>query len=99
MTGYRLHPVGWVESPLTDREAAPKQGDEGAPPARIVLRPEPAPRRGVLDPVAGPPQPDRAARGHHREHRGRRHRCRHLEAIDGTPVLDVKPVLGPAAGR
>jgi tRNA (Thr-GGU) A37 N-methylase len=40
MTDYQLRPVGWVESPLTDRVAAPKQGDEGAPPARIVLRPE-----------------------------------------------------------
>ena len=37
---YRLRPVGWVESSLTDRDAAPMQGDEGAPPARIVFRPE-----------------------------------------------------------
>ena len=37
---YQLQPVGWVESPLTDRDAAPKQGDEGAPLARIVFRPE-----------------------------------------------------------
>src|SRR5438309_2256309 len=37
---YQLEPVGWVESPLTDRAAAPKQGDEGAPLARIVFRPE-----------------------------------------------------------
>jgi tRNA-Thr(GGU) m(6)t(6)A37 methyltransferase TsaA len=37
---YELRPVGWVLSPLTDREVAPKQGDEGAPPARIVFRPE-----------------------------------------------------------
>jgi tRNA (Thr-GGU) A37 N-methylase len=22
-----------------------------------------------------------------------------LEALDGTPVIDVKPVLGPATGR
>jgi hypothetical protein len=29
MTDYQLHPVGWVESPLTDRDAAPCQGDEG----------------------------------------------------------------------
>jgi hypothetical protein len=39
-TMYELLPVGWVESPLTDRAAAPKQGDEGAPLARIVFRPE-----------------------------------------------------------
>jgi hypothetical protein len=25
---YQLQPVGWVESPLTDRDVAPKQGDE-----------------------------------------------------------------------
>src|SRR5262245_64401320 len=32
--------VGWVQSPLTDRDAAPKQGDAVAPVARVVLRPE-----------------------------------------------------------
>jgi tRNA-Thr(GGU) m(6)t(6)A37 methyltransferase TsaA len=32
--------VGRVESSLTDRAAAPKQGDEGAPPARIVFVPD-----------------------------------------------------------
>lgn len=37
---YQLQPVGWVESALTDRVAAPKQGDEGAPLARVVFRPE-----------------------------------------------------------
>ena len=37
---YRLRPVGRVESPLTDRAAAPKQGDEGAPLARVVFLPE-----------------------------------------------------------
>jgi hypothetical protein len=37
---YRLKPVGWVESPLTDRAAAPKQGDEGSPLARVIFRPE-----------------------------------------------------------
>src|SRR5215813_2582904 len=39
-TIYELRPVGWVESPLTNRAAAPKQGDEGAPLARIVFRAE-----------------------------------------------------------
>jgi len=32
--------VGTVRSPLTDRAAAPKQGDEGAPEATIVFAPE-----------------------------------------------------------
>ena len=31
--------VAVVESPLTDRAAAPKQGDEGAPEATIVFEP------------------------------------------------------------
>jgi len=30
---------------------------------------------------------------------GTRMRVRNLEAFDGTPVLDVKPVLGPQAER
>ena len=30
---------------------------------------------------------------------GRRVRVGPLEAVDGTPVLDVKPVLRPAEGR
>lgn len=30
---------------------------------------------------------------------GLRIRVRNLEALDGTPVVDIKPVLGPAAGR
>lgn len=34
---YELRPVGRVESPLTDRASAPKQGIEGAPEALIVF--------------------------------------------------------------
>ena len=30
---------------------------------------------------------------------GLRVRVDHLEALDGTPVIDVKPVLGPVTGR
>jgi tRNA (Thr-GGU) A37 N-methylase len=30
---------------------------------------------------------------------GTRMRVRNLEALDGTPALDVKPVLGPEAER
>ena len=37
---FLVYPVGWVESPLTDRADAPRQGHEGAPPARIVFGPE-----------------------------------------------------------
>ena len=34
---YEARPIGWVESPLTDRAAAPKQGDEGSPTAWLVF--------------------------------------------------------------
>src|SRR5687767_10378165 len=37
MSPIEMTPVGRVESPLTDLAAAPKQGDEGAPDAAIVL--------------------------------------------------------------
>jgi tRNA-Thr(GGU) m(6)t(6)A37 methyltransferase TsaA len=30
---------------------------------------------------------------------GNRVRVRHLEAVDGTPILDVKPLLGPTPER
>ncbi len=32
-----VHPIGWVESPLVDRDQAPKQGDEGAPDVWIAF--------------------------------------------------------------
>src|SRR5437764_12830005 len=34
-----LRAIGWVASPLTDPRDAPRQGDEGAPDASIVLDP------------------------------------------------------------
>jgi hypothetical protein len=36
-TQYRVTPIGWVDSPLVDREAAPEQVDEGASPAWLVF--------------------------------------------------------------
>ena len=130
-TGYELQPVGWVESPLTDRAAAPKQGDEGAPLARIVFRPEiwdaaadlrvgdeilvltwlhqgnrdtlvvhprgdpNRPRQGVFS-TRSPDRPNPI--GLHRvvivSVEENSISVRNLEATDGTPVLDVKPVLG-----
>src|SRR5712671_851257 len=36
---YEIVPVGWVESPLTERAQAPRQGDEGAPPAWLAFEP------------------------------------------------------------
>jgi tRNA-Thr(GGU) m(6)t(6)A37 methyltransferase TsaA len=130
-TRYELQPVGWVESPLTDRAAAPKQGDEGAPLARIVFHPEMwdaaadlragdeilvltwlhqgnrdtlvvHPRGDMNRPLTGvfsTRSPDRPNPiGLHRvvivSVEENSISVRNLEAIDGTPVLDVKPVLG-----
>jgi len=127
---YQVLPIGYVESPLADREAAPKQGIEGAPEAWLVFDPEYAEAmrdlavddevyvltwlhqadRGVLvvhprgDPrnpetgVFSTRSPDRPNPiGLHRVRilaiEGTRVRVRDLEAIDGTPLVDVKPVL------
>jgi tRNA-Thr(GGU) m(6)t(6)A37 methyltransferase TsaA len=129
--------VGSVSSPLTDLDAAPKQGDEGAPEATIlfagefvaalegiaagddvlvltwldradrdVLRVHPRgdesrPETGVFA-TRSPDRPNPI--GLHRVEvvsiEGATMTVRGLEAIDGTPVLDVKPVLsGDAAER
>ncbi|MBY8874943.1 tRNA (N6-threonylcarbamoyladenosine(37)-N6)-methyltransferase TrmO [Micromonospora sp. PLK6-60] len=131
MTGdVPLRPVGRVVSPLTDPATAPKQGDEGAPPAWLVFDEAYAPalrglapgadvlvltwldraRRDVLvvHPRGDASRPQTgvfATRSPHRPnpvglHRvrvlevdGVRVRVADLEALDGTPVLDVKPVL------
>jgi tRNA-Thr(GGU) m(6)t(6)A37 methyltransferase TsaA len=133
---YQLRPVGHVESPLADREKAPKQGDEGAPEAELVFAADVAPAladlragdevlvltwlhaadRGTLR-VHPRGDPSRGVHGvfstrsPHRPnpiglHRvtvlgvdGLRVRVRDLEAIDGTPLLDVKPVLGSVDER
>jgi len=136
MADLVLHPIGRVESPLTTRESAPLQGDEGAPEAWLVFEPEV--RDGIAD-LAPEAEVlvltwlDRADRGvlavHPRGdtsrprtgvfstrsadrpnpiglHRvrvvaidGLRVEVRDLEALDGTPILDVKPVIGPASER
>jgi tRNA-Thr(GGU) m(6)t(6)A37 methyltransferase TsaA len=127
---FEVTPIGWVESPLTDLASAPKQGDEGAPDAWLVL--EPAVTQGLEGLRAGDEVIvltwlDRARRDvlrvHPRDdvsraqqgvfntrspdrpnpiglHRvgilwidGARVRVRNLEAVDGTPIVDVKPVL------
>ena len=125
-----LSPIGTVESPLTDRATAPKQGDEGAPEAWLVLRAEVAEgldgirpgdkmivltwldraRRDVLrvHPRGDPTRPEQGVFNTRSPDRpnpiglhvvevvsidAARVRVRNLEALDGTPVLDVKPVL------
>jgi tRNA-Thr(GGU) m(6)t(6)A37 methyltransferase TsaA len=136
MTGFHVKPIGWVESPLTDRAQAPRQGDEGAPDAWLVFEPAVAAGlrdiavgteiilltwldradRGVLvtrprdDPrrpltgVFSTRSPDRPNPiGLHRVRvlaaEGLRIHVQGLEALDKTPVIDVKPVLDTTAGR
>ena len=131
-----LTAVGRVESPLTERDAAPKQGDEGAPEAWLVFEPRVAaalegiaegddllvltwldradrdvlrvhPRSDPANPVQGVfntrspdrPNPIGLHRVHVLERDGARLRVRDLEALDGTPVIDTKPVLGPVEER
>jgi tRNA-Thr(GGU) m(6)t(6)A37 methyltransferase TsaA len=48
---YAIRPIGRVESPLVDREAAPKQGFEGAPDAWLVFDPDVA--DGIRDLAVG----------------------------------------------
>jgi tRNA-Thr(GGU) m(6)t(6)A37 methyltransferase TsaA len=127
---YEIRPVGVVESPLVDRESAPKQGGEGAPEAWLVFEPTVAdalsdlavgddlfvltwlhqaerdvlvvhPRGDPANPLTGvfstrsPARPNPV--GLHRVRvvavDGLRVRVADLEAIDGTPIVDVKPVL------
>jgi tRNA-Thr(GGU) m(6)t(6)A37 methyltransferase TsaA len=132
MTAFSLHPIGHVESGLTDLDAAPRQPDEGAPEAWLVLDARYAraldgvtagtdvllltwldradrdtlavhPRDDVSRPLAGvfaTRSPDRPNPiGLHEVHilaiSGTRVRVRNLEAVDGTPILDIKPLLTP----
>lgn len=127
---YELQPIGWVESPLVDRDSAPRQGDQGAPDAWLVF--EEAMHEGLRDLEDGVEiivltWLDRAHRGVLRVHPGGDvanpetgvfstrspdrpnpiglHRVRvlstaglrikvnNLEALDGTPIVDVKPVI------
>ena len=122
--------IGTVESPLRDRAAAPKQGDEGGSEAwlvfearfaqaldgiavgdelllltwldrarRDVLRVHPRgnlanPEQGVFN-TRSPDRPNPI--GLHRVPvvaiDGIRLRVRDLEALNGTPIIDVKPLL------
>lgn len=129
-------PIGWVRSSLISRTAAPKQGWEGAPDARVLI--EPAYRPGLdrleagqdlliltwlhqsrRDVLATHPRDDHsqpltgvfATRSPDRPNPIGLHRVRllavepdgvllvgGLEAIDGTPVIDIKPALPEAGG-
>ena len=127
---YTLRPIGVIRSGLTERGAAPRQGDEGAPEAvieydravatgfadlapgadvivltwlhradRDVLRVRPRddprnPETGVFS-TRSPDRPNPV--GLHLATvtavGPERITVRPMEAIDGTPVIDVKPVL------
>jgi tRNA-Thr(GGU) m(6)t(6)A37 methyltransferase TsaA len=133
---YHVHPIGRVESPLSDLDTAPKQGDEGAPDAWLIF--DPRVHEGVRDlrvgddvllltwldrarrdvlvvhPRGDPTRPETgvfSTRSPDRPnpiglHRvtikavdGLRLLVGGLEAVDATPILDVKPVLGRDSER
>jgi len=128
-----VRPIGAVESSLTDPAAAPKQGNEGAPDARLILEPGVLPAldgtragdrivvltwlhradREVLrvHPRDDPSNPMRgvfATRSADRPNPiglhvvevlsidGERMHVEPMEAVNGTPILDLKPLLGEA---
>ena len=132
MTSYDVHPVGRVSSDLTDLADAPRQPDEGAPEAWLVIDPQYAaaidginagddlvvvtwldradrstlavhPRGDTGRPLTGVFATRSSSRpnpiGLHDvrvlEVDGTRIRVQQLEAVDSTPILDLKPVLTP----
>ena len=90
---YEVTPIGTVESPLTDPASAPNQGDEGAPDAWLAFEP------AVLDALDGIRAGDEVIvltwldRVRVASIDGGRVRVHNLEAVDGTPIVDVKPLL------
>ncbi|MFE3983493.1 tRNA (N6-threonylcarbamoyladenosine(37)-N6)-methyltransferase TrmO [Nocardia tengchongensis] len=133
---FEVRVVGRVRSPLTARAGAPRQADEDAPPAEVVLAAEYAAAAADLQPgmrvilltwlhagsrdvLAVHPRGDRsrtptgvfATRSPDRPNPIGLHEVTltavspdvlgvaGLEAIDGTPILDIKPVLGSIETR
>jgi tRNA-Thr(GGU) m(6)t(6)A37 methyltransferase TsaA len=133
---FEVRPVGHVESTLTDLESAPKQTDEGAPPAWLVFAPDYLealsglrvghdvivltwldrarrdvlsvhPRGDVSQPRAGVfstrapyrPNPIGLHRSRILEIAGTRVKVHSLEALNGTPIVDIKPVLDEDISR
>jgi len=135
-SSYLIEPIGVIRSELTSPEAAPLQGDEGAPEAWLQLNPAVAqglvgikagdelivltwlhrarrdvlqvhPRGNLEAPLTGvfatrsPDRPNPV--GLHRvsvlEVAGQQLRVAPIEAIDGTPVVDIKPVLARVEDR
>jgi len=133
---YEVEPIGRVESALVDPADAPKQGDEGAPDAWLVIDPRCAeglhglqvgdevvvlswlhraqrdvltvhPRGDPANPLQGvfnTRSPDRPNPiGLHRVRilviQGTRILVSDLEAVDQTPIIDLKPVLDQVRER
>ena len=131
MTEFPVRPIGRVSSELRSRSDAPRQGDEGAPDAALLIEPDVT--AGLAGLAVGDElivltwlhEADRAALSVHPRgdrdrpaqgvfttrspdrpnpvglHRvqvlaidGSAIRVSGLEAIDGTPIIDLKPVLG-----
>jgi len=136
MNEYPLRPIGFVESPLTELQAAPRQGDEGSPDCWLILNPDVRPAldglragddivvitwlhladRTVLQvhPRSDTSRPMRGVFATRSQHRPNplgvhvvtilgvdnlRMRVHGLEAVDGTPIVDIKPVLEPRGKR
>jgi tRNA-Thr(GGU) m(6)t(6)A37 methyltransferase TsaA len=133
---FTVRPIGRVESRLTATAEAPRQGDEGAPDAYLILDSEVQagmhgiavgdeiivltwlheadrsilkvhPRGDLNRPEQGVFSTRSSSRpnpiGLHRirvlDMDGRRLHVSGLEAIDGTPIVDLKPVLGSIQER
>ena len=131
---YSLSPIGFLHSPIKEREEAPRQGREGAPDAWLEVNATVAegletlavgdeiivitwlhkaqrntlkvhPRNDENTPLTGvfaTRSPDRPnPLGLHRvtilEIADKRLKVGPIEAIDGTPVVDIKPVLSQSA--
>ena len=133
---FTIRPIGRVESPLTSTADAPRQGDEGAPEAYLIL--DPVVQAGLNGLAVGdeiivltwlheadrstlkvhprgdlsrPEQGVFSTRSPSRPNPIGLHRVRvlgidevrvhvsGLEAIDGTPIVDLKPVLGSVEER
>jgi tRNA-Thr(GGU) m(6)t(6)A37 methyltransferase TsaA len=132
MTTIALRPIGKVESHLTDLADAPRQADEGAPEAWLVIDADFAAaleglkagddvivvtwldraQRDILcnHPRGDPSRPAAGVFTTRSPHRpnplglhqvtvaaidGARVLVRSLEAVDGTPILDIKGLLNP----
>ena len=130
-TDFIVRPIGRVESPLVSTADAPRQGDEGAPEAYLVLDSDvQAGLNGIATgadlivltwlhqadrttltvhprgDVTRPEQGVFSTRSASRPNPVGLHRVRvlgidevrlhvsGLEAIDGTPIIDLKPILG-----